>query len=362
MRKHLILISIISLALAAVLIFLLWNYDIIPGSASTEHNSLNQVMKVLAIIAMVFFSIIITSLVYSFLFFRRRRGDLSDGPPIKGYSRLELAWTVIPLVIVIGLAIYGGIVLQDITRTGASQSELQVNVTAFRFGWQFSYPQYGNVQSFQLGLAANRETVFNIQSRDVVHAFWVPEFGPSQDAVPGLTTILRYTPDKEGQFLVQCNELCGYGHSTMLAPVTVMSANDFETWVKQQQQPSPTPTPTPAPSPGASATPTPSATPSPGTAGGVINVTAKNIQFDTNTITVKAGSNVTIQFNNQDTSIPHNIAFYTDSTAAKPIFIGNIITGPATTTYTFTAPSTPGNYFFRCDVHPTSMTGTFVVQ
>jgi heme/copper-type cytochrome/quinol oxidase subunit 2 len=175
-----------------------------------------------------------------------------------------------------------------------------------------------------------------------------------------LTTILRYTPDKEGQFTVQCAELCGYGHSIMLAPVTVMSSDAFESWVAKQVPPSPTPAPTPVPSPGAS--PTPSAAPSPGTAGGVINVSANNLKFDTDTISAAAGSDVTIRFNNQDTSVPHNIAFYTDATATKPIFTGNIITGPATTTYTFTAPSTPGNYFFRCDVHPTIMTGTFVVN
>jgi plastocyanin len=91
-------------------------------------------------------------------------------------------------------------------------------------------------------------------------------------------------------------------------------------------------------------------------------VAANNLQFDTSTNTVSASSNVTIHFNNKDANVPHNIAFYTDSTAAQPIFVGSIITGPATTDYNFTAPATPGNYFFRCDVHPTTMTGTFIVQ
>ncbi len=80
------------------------------------------------------------------------------------------------------------------------------------------------------------------------------------------------------------------------------------------------------------------------------------------TITVPAGAKVTVNFDNKDSGIPHNFAVYTNSGAGTSIFVGQIITGPATMTYTFDAPTTPGNYFFRCDVHPTQMTGTFVVQ
>jgi plastocyanin len=70
---------------------------------------------------------------------------------------------------------------------------------------------------------------------------------------------------------------------------------------------------------------------------------------------------VTVHFNNKDSGVPHNFAVYTNSSASKSVFVGNIISGPGTVTYTFTAPTTPGNYFFRCDVHP-QMTGTLVVQ
>jgi len=93
-----------------------------------------------------------------------------------------------------------------------------------------------------------------------------------------------------------------------------------------------------------------------------IVLTAQNMAFDKNSITVPAGANVTINFNNKDT-IPHNFALYTNSSAATPaIFQGQTVTGPTTVTYTFTAPAAPGTYFFRCDVHPTTMTGSFIVQ
>ncbi len=80
------------------------------------------------------------------------------------------------------------------------------------------------------------------------------------------------------------------------------------------------------------------------------------------TITVKAGSQVTINFNNMDAGVLHNFALYTDQSALQVIFKGDQITGPSSKVYTFTAPISPGTYFFRCDVHPQTMTGQFIVQ
>jgi plastocyanin len=93
-----------------------------------------------------------------------------------------------------------------------------------------------------------------------------------------------------------------------------------------------------------------------------IDLAAEHFAFDKSTISVPIGAIVTVNFNNKDSGIPHNFAVYNDSSASQTIFKGQNITGPATTTYTFTAPSTPGTYFFRCDVHPTQMTGSFIVQ
>ena len=92
-----------------------------------------------------------------------------------------------------------------------------------------------------------------------------------------------------------------------------------------------------------------------------VTLTAQNVLFDKQTITVPAGAKVAMTFNNLDSGVAHNFALYTDSSAKTRIFVGDFVTGVKTTTYTFTAPSKPGNYFFRCDVHPTIMYGTFVV-
>ena len=92
-----------------------------------------------------------------------------------------------------------------------------------------------------------------------------------------------------------------------------------------------------------------------------VSLIAKNKAFDKSTITVPAGANVVMTFDNQDSRIPHNFALYTDSTAKTRIFVGDVVTGPKTVTYTFTAPSQSGTYFFRCDIHPAVMTGSFIV-
>lgn len=131
--------------------------------------------------------------------------------------------------------------------------------------------------------------------------------------------------------------------------------------------PAPTITPTPLPSPTVKPTPTITASPSPPPVpipppaqNITINLSTQNIAFDTKTITVPAGANVTVVFNNKD-AMPHNLAVYTNSSASTVIFRGDTITGPKIINYTFTAPATPGTYFFRCDVHPANMVGDFIV-
>ena len=116
------------------------------------------------------------------------------------------------------------------------------------------------------------------------------------------------------------------------------------------------PSPTPAPTPSQPPTTTPSSSQTTVT----INLTAQGMAFDRKTISVSAGADVTVIFENKD-KVPHNLAVYTDKSAAKGIFVGEVITGPKTITYRFTAPATPGTYFFRCDVHPATMIGDFIV-
>ena len=101
-----------------------------------------------------------------------------------------------------------------------------------------------------------------------------------------------------------------------------------------------------------------------GATGGPVAVTllAKNLSFDPTSITASIGVEVTVTLDNQDAGVLHNVAFYTDRSASSAIHVGELIPGVATEDVVFTAPSTPGSYFFRCDVHPDTMTGAFNVQ
>ena len=100
--------------------------------------------------------------------------------------------------------------------------------------------------------------------------------------------------------------------------------------------------------------------PAPGGQTVTVNISALNYRFDKSNITVPAGANVTMVFDNKE-AVPHNVAIYTTPAATEVIFKGEVITGPKTITYNFTVPTTPGDYLFRCDVHPAVMTSTFTV-
>jgi len=148
-------------------------------------------------------------------------------------------------------------------------------------------------------------------------------------------------------------ELNNNDHTPLVPPVV----QKVTVTVTAGATPTPTPTPTIAPTP--TPTPTPTGTPQSVT----INLIAKNIAFNMSTITVPAGASVTVNFDNQDSGIPHNFAVYENLTGGgtKAIFVGGVIAGPKQITYHFTAPSASGSYFFECDIHPTIMNGSFVV-
>jgi plastocyanin len=105
--------------------------------------------------------------------------------------------------------------------------------------------------------------------------------------------------------------------------------------------------------------PTPSAPAAPGDT--TIQLVAFNLEFDNRALSASAGGTVTIEFDNKDPSVLHNFALYVDNSLAQSVFAGELVTGPAMMTYTFDAPA-PGTYFFRCDVHPDTMNGSFTVR
>ena len=172
-------------------------------------------------------------MLYSVWRFRMRPGEeLKDGPPIHGNTRLEVIWTAVPAIILVALCSYAYVVLRDIEK--AEANEMKVRVVGEQFTWTFFYPGEGGgkeIASNQLYLPKGKAVRFDVQSKDVLHDFWVPAFRQKIDAVPGITTHIRVRPVKTGTFPVVCAELCGLGHSVMRQSAHVVSPSAFDKWL-----------------------------------------------------------------------------------------------------------------------------------
>ncbi len=155
-------------------------------------------------ICIVIFALVVAVLLYSVLKFRAKPDDDSDGPPIHGHTGLEIVWTLIPTLLVTSIGIVSAIVLGRNDAQG--KDVFRVNVVAQQFAWSFSYPEANNLTTGVLRLPVNRSVELSFKALDVIHSFWVPEFGQKQDTVPGLHTQLHITPDKLGTFPVICTE------------------------------------------------------------------------------------------------------------------------------------------------------------
>ena len=142
------------------------------------------------------FSIVMVMLVYAVWRWRAKPGDESDGAPIHGNTRLEIAWTVIPTVIVLFGAIYSWITLSDIE--AHDPNRMVVDVYSQQYEWHFDYPETGTT-SRELHVPVNRQIEFRMHALDVIHSFWVPEWRIKKDNVPGITTRAYITPTKTGR-------------------------------------------------------------------------------------------------------------------------------------------------------------------
>jgi len=210
----------------------LW-IDWFPEQGATSATKIDTLYDVLLICSVPVFVLVMTIAIYSVVRFRAKPGDLGDGAPIHGNTRLEVFWVTVPFLMVTALAIYGWITLDDIE--AKQPNEMVVNVTGQQFTWTFQYPSE-KLDAKELVLPVDRPVEFRIHTKDVIHSFWVPQFRLKSDAVPGLTTKVRVTPDREGDFEVVCTELCGLGHSTMRQFARVVPAGEFDSWVADQKK------------------------------------------------------------------------------------------------------------------------------
>ena len=236
--RQMLLIGLVASILGIALALLI---DWFPVPASEQAGPIDTLWDVLLIASVPVFVLVETIVLYCAIKFRMRPGEeLRDGPPIHGNTKLEVIWTAIPAILLVGLCTYAYVVLTDIEDEAAASETLNVRVVGEQFTWTFYYEGEGGdeVASPQLYLPPNTPVDFTVQSKDVIHDFWVPAFRMKIDAVPGIDTHLRVTTtDRLGEFPVVCAELCGLGHSAMRQSAHVVSREDYDARLAELSRP-----------------------------------------------------------------------------------------------------------------------------
>jgi cytochrome c oxidase subunit 2 len=241
MPKHPLVRMFLYGAIASVIgVAIIRALDWFPAQGSEDSKKIDLMYDVLMYVSFPIFILVMTVAIYSVIVFRARPGDTRDGAPIHGNARLEVIWVLVPFIIVSVLAAYAWIVLDEIETP--KKGELIVHVFGQQFAWSYEYRGKDGkpIRSTELYLPKDKPVKFTISSRDVIHSFWIDAFRLKSDAVPGIETEWRATPNRLGRFRVICAELCGAGHSAMRASANVVPAAEFDRWLaKQQGGPSP---------------------------------------------------------------------------------------------------------------------------
>jgi len=236
-RRSLTIAGITAVIAIAIGIFISFEIHWFPAQASKQAHNTDRLYHVLVIATIPIFVLVVGVILYCVWQFRMKPGEeLKDGPPIHGNTRLEVFWTALPTVLLLSMVGYSFVVLHQNEEKPAR--EIQVGVTGQQFYWSFQYPPSvtggAEIDSYKLYLPNNESVEFNMRSKDVIHAFWIPAFRLQEDVVPGITTHYRATPDKLGDYPVVCNLLCGVGHSLMHTTVHVVTPTQFQAWIKSQ--------------------------------------------------------------------------------------------------------------------------------
>ena len=307
---------LIGITLTLVSLWYGQNHDLLPVAATDEAVLVDGLFNTMMTVSTGLFLVVEGVLIYTAFKYRRTPGDDSDAAPVFGNVPLEILWTAVPAIIVLGISIYsfdvynsiGGFSPHDLhgapgtqetmnlpgsaiaatlsdtpTSKGANLNqeksdqarldpatasvrnddqipqqqnapgtgvvaptigpspdregkppEFVVNLTGMQYAWIFTYPDTGVVSS-ELHVPIGREVLVNMSANDVIHAFWVPEFRLKQDAIPGMQTEIRFTPEIAGEYPLICAELCGPYHGAMNTKVIVEAPEQFEQWMKEQQ-------------------------------------------------------------------------------------------------------------------------------
>ncbi|HLO16400.1 MAG TPA: cytochrome c oxidase subunit II [Anaerolineales bacterium] len=234
--RHFVIVGILIIVTAVLAYVGLNASGLMPVEASAQSIPIDWLWNIELITISFLFALIIVPMAYSLIAFRRKKGDTTDAEHMEGNTKLEITWTILPLVLVMVFAYMGAANLAETRRV--DPEAMPVKVSARQWSWTFEYPPDPAsgvaVSSDELHLPIGKQVLLQMTSSDVIHSFWVPEFRVKQDVVPGRITQLRITPILLGNYKVRCAELCGTSHAYMEKPVFVTSQADFDAWMADQ--------------------------------------------------------------------------------------------------------------------------------
>jgi cytochrome c oxidase subunit 2 len=205
---------------------------------STNAQLLYRLSNFVLAITGVIFVIVSSLLGYVMVKFRNRAADVAGEPAqVYGSTQIELAWTVIPILIVVVLFLATARVIHAVQDAAKPAKAVAVTAIGHQFWWEFRYPELGIVTANELHIPVSTPTYLKLLSADTDHSFWIPQLAGKTDLIPNRINEMWMDPHQVGIYLGQCAQYCGTQHAKMLLRISVESSEDFDAWVHAQKRP-----------------------------------------------------------------------------------------------------------------------------
>lgn len=205
--------------------------------ATPAQSEYHIALLVLAITTAIFV-VVAALIVYTIWRFRRKPGDdtKQEPPQVYGSNQIEVAWTVIPILIVFVLIGVSARVIAGVQNASPPAGMLKVTLIGHQWWWEVRYPDYGIVAANEIHVPTASATYIQLQSADVIHSFWVPQLAGKTDLIPNRNNYAWIDPHDAGVYLGNCAEFCGTQHANMLLRVIAQQPGDFKQWAAEQQK------------------------------------------------------------------------------------------------------------------------------
>jgi len=209
---------------------------------STPAQSILDLSVLVLTVTATIFVVVFTLLAYAAIKFRKRQAEEGLEPvQVYGSTQLELAWTVIPVLIVVVLFLAAARVIASVQNAAHPSTAIDVTVIGHQFWWEYRYPSLGVVTANELHIPVSdpahpTPTFLALLSADTDHSFWVPRLAGKTDLIPNHPNSMWLDPHETGLYLGQCAQYCGTQHAKMLLRVYVQTRDEFDRWIQNQRQ------------------------------------------------------------------------------------------------------------------------------